>query len=347
VLISAVAVALGVTAAGVASSHGSTAGAAKLKVVLIENQQPGDKGSIDEHIDGMNRGAKAFGWDTPKNVYVSDPGQYEPTLRKFAQAGYDLIITTFPPTTKATINVAKEFPKVRFVNSNGEFVPASTIPSNMQEYFGKDAEGTFLAGALAAMMSKTGTIAFMTGPVVDVDLRWESGVLQGALHVNPKIKFRDAFADSYSDPANGKDLALRLYKSGVDVIATAAAGTDLGIHQAAETDPSKYHTVSLDTLDIKAVAPHAGLAAIACRYDNWVYKMMSDVTHNKFKGGVSYLGLNEGGWSIVQWGSSVPAKYRAKIDALRKQIASGQVKVVATFPQDKQLLAKLKKKLGA
>lgn len=336
-----------VSVAGCAAGDpGADSGDEGLKVVVVENQPPGDKGSIDMIISGAHRGADELGWESAEDAYVSDPSQVDATLRKFADAGYDLIVTTFPPMTQPTIDVANAYPDVHFVNVGGEFVPEDQIPENMAMYNGLEGQGSFLAGALAAKMSKTGKIAMMTGPTVDINLRWESGLVQGALWANPDIEYGLTVTKSYSDPVDGKSLAENVFSSGVDVILTASAGTDLGIHEAAESDPQNRHTITLDSQDIKSVAPNAGLAAITVRYDNWVYKAMQSVTDDAFVTGYVYVSLADDAWTISQWGDGVPANIQGEIEDLKDQIVAGDVEVVATWPDDKDKLAELKKEHG-
>lgn len=342
------ALAMGGTLVACGDDTGSSdAAGGDLKAVLVTNQPSGDKGSIDLMIAGLEDGAEKLGWSAAENVYVSDVGQFETTLRKYADADFDLIFTAFPPLTQATITVAEEYPDVKFVNLGGEFVDEADIPENMGLYSALEAQGSFLAGALAAKMTETGKVGFLAGPTVDINLRWMSGAIQGAVYVNPDIEWVDAETKSYADPANGKDVALRLFESGVDVIMTAAAGTDLGIHEAAESNPDDWHTITLDSRDIKSVAPNAGLAAITVRYDNWVYEAMERVTEGSFKGGYTYISLAEGGWSIEQWGDGVPADVRAEIEALHDKIVEGEVDVVATWPEDKEKLNELRAQVGS
>jgi basic membrane protein A and related proteins len=321
--------ALFVAGCGSASGGTSSAPAANgggLKAVVVENQESGDKGPVDSTLAGLTRGASALGYQV-SDVYVADPSQFEPTLRKFASEGYNLIITTFPPLTQPSINVAKQFPNTYFMSSNGQPTPDSQIPPNMQIVFGKDQQGTFLAGALAAMMTKTNKVAMISGPIIDVQLRWLSGFYQGALSVNPKICVSDAATSSYQDPVGGKELGLRFFQSGIDVIGVSAAGSDLGVHQAAESNPNRWHTITEDALSITDVAPNAGLAAIVNRYDNWVYLAMQEVKDHTWKHGTVYLSLGDGSWSLLQWGHSVPQDIQDKVTAMSKQIVSGSLTV--------------------
>jgi basic membrane protein A len=324
-----------------ACGGGSPAASTKLKAVLIENQQPGDKGAIDLHITGLTLGAKDLGYDV-KNVYVADVAQFEPTLRQFAALNYNLIITTFPPMNQATINVAKDYPNVHFVNTDGPDLTSSQIPSNMQVLDAADGQGTFLAGALAGLMTKTNKIGFFSGPENGVIDRWESGYIQGALAVNPAIKEVAAYVDSYSDPVQGKEAALRLYNSGVDVIGLAGSGSDLGVDQAAESNPSTWHVVTMDGLTITGGAPHSGYAAITSRFDNWVYGAMKAVKAGTFAGGPVYLGLKDGAWTITEWNTAtVPQNMQSKVEALQQQIISGQIVVngAAALPTLKKQVA--------
>ena len=82
----------------------------------------------------------------------------ETTLRNYANKSYDLIIAQGFEWGNPAVKVGKDYPNTKFVVFTG--LANST---NVASIFPKQQEGTYLLGALAAMMTKTGVIGFVGG----------------------------------------------------------------------------------------------------------------------------------------------------------------------------------------
>ncbi len=102
------------------------------------------------------------------NISVHD---IESTLRKCAEDGYDLIIAHGFQWGDPAVKVGKDYPDTKFVVFTG-----LVSSDNVASIFPMQQEGTFLLGALAAMMSKTGTIAYVGGDQLDNFLSTENKV---------------------------------------------------------------------------------------------------------------------------------------------------------------------------
>src|SRR5699024_5511227 len=90
----------------------------------------------------------------------------------------------------------------------------------------------YIAGAIAATASKSGKIGFIAGPEDPTINAAVNGYIKGAKDTDPNTSIERALADSYEDPAGGKDIAMTMLNRDVDVITTAAAKTQLGVIDA-------------------------------------------------------------------------------------------------------------------
>lgn len=207
------------------------------KVMLIGNQRFGDQGPMDAFSAGLDKCAADFGFEISKLESI-DPAGYEDDIRAVASEGYDLILTTFPPMTPAQITVAKEFPDQKF-RAIYQFVnmpdaaEADILPNvSSTEYQGQTVG--YVLGVVAGSLSKSGKLGVVAGsddPTVNsIANAWG----QGALSVNPDISVEYGVAGSYEDPAKGKEIGLAMASRGVDVIATQAARTQLGVIEASK-----------------------------------------------------------------------------------------------------------------
>ncbi|MBO9521359.1 MAG: BMP family ABC transporter substrate-binding protein [Nocardioidaceae bacterium] len=295
-----------------------------LKAVLIVNQKPGDGGPIDLMISALNEGKKTYGYAEVKDAYVADPSQAEQAIRQFANNGYDLIMTTFSPSQQATGKVAEESPKVKFVNILGD--PAFKNPENMASFFTDDVKGGYLMGVLAGMKTKTGKVAFMCGPRYALSDRVLAGMIQGARSVNPSVQVKDAYTESYDDAAGGKQIADFLYDSGVDVIASMAAGAEAGIRDAAEEDPGSRQVITSNAapapgspeskIVLGSISP--GLAASITN----ALKLVADGT---FQGGEYLVPIKDGSYLMGGLAASVSAEEKARLDTALADLGADKI----------------------
>ena len=91
--------------------------------------------------------------DFRDNVSIAN---IESTLRPYADMGYDLIIAQGYEWGEPAVKVGLDYPNTKFVVFTG-----LSNSSNVASIYPMQQEATYLLGALAAMMSKTGTIGFI------------------------------------------------------------------------------------------------------------------------------------------------------------------------------------------
>ena len=144
--------------------------------------------------------------------------------------------------------VAPEYPDVKFIwidNATAEPV------ENVLNITYAQNEGSFLAGYVAAEMSKTGVIGAVGGEDSATINDFIVGYQQGAAYANPDIKVELQFANTYDDPAVGKDCALALHDKGADVIFQIASKIGDGVFQAAQE--AGFYAIGVDS-DQKYIA---------------------------------------------------------------------------------------------
>ena len=123
----------------------------------------------------------------------------EETLRDYAKAGYDLIISHGFEWGKPAVNVGKDYPSTKFVIFTG-----LVNSSNVASIYPMQQEGTYVLGALAATMSKTGIIGFVGGERYPNLINIYEGYKQGAQDVNPAVKILVTYLDDWDNSTKGK-----------------------------------------------------------------------------------------------------------------------------------------------
>src|SRR5690606_9627046 len=106
----------------------------------------------------------------------------------------DLLIAHGGQNTDAALAVAKEFPDIRLVITQG-----AVTASNLSSYDVRQEESAWLAGAYAALMTKTGVVAHQSGIRVPPGLRARASYAAGVKHANPEVKLLTNFSGNQDD----------------------------------------------------------------------------------------------------------------------------------------------------
>ncbi len=252
---------------------------------------------------------------------IANETQREQAVRRMAERGASPVISVGFSQASAIEKVSKEFPKQQFA-----IIDMVVNQPNVQSVVFKEHEGSFLAGVMAAMASKTGKLGFVGGMDIPLIRKFQCGYEQGAKYVNPKAEVFANMAGTtgaaWNDPARGGELAKAQFAKGVDVVFAAAGGTGTGVYQAAK-DAGKY-AIGVDS-NQNHLQPGTMLTSMVKRVDTAVLNVAKG-----HKPGVTVLGLKEGGVDVAmdKYNEKLvtPEMHKA-VDAARQAIISGKVKV--------------------
>ena len=204
-----------VAAVAVASNVPVAKGADKLKVGFIYLGPVGDYGWTYQHEVGRQGLMKALG-DKIETTYlenVSEGPDSERSIEQLARAGHKLIFTTSFGYMEPTLKVAKRYPKVNFEHATGY-----KRDKNVATYSGRFYEGRYIQGQIAAKMSKSGVLGYIGSfPIPEVVSGINSTML-GAQSINPNIKVKIIWVNTWFDPGKEADAAKALLDQGADVI---------------------------------------------------------------------------------------------------------------------------------
>jgi simple sugar transport system substrate-binding protein len=200
--------------AGAASIYGAQA-AEKLKVGFIYIGPIGDLGWTYQHDLARLAMIKEFG-DKVETTYlenVSEGPDSERSIEQLARAGNKLIFTTSFGYMEPTLKVAKRHPNVHFEHATGY-----KRDKNMSTYSGKFYEGRYIQGVIAGKMSKSGTLGYIGSFPIPEVISGINATILGAQTVNPNIKVKIIWANTWFDPGKEADAAKALIDQGADVI---------------------------------------------------------------------------------------------------------------------------------
>jgi basic membrane lipoprotein Med (substrate-binding protein (PBP1-ABC) superfamily) len=174
--------------------------------------------------EGMLRAVEDFGLES---TFIETQAQtdYSTNIGTCLDEGYDAIVTVGFLIADATLTAAQENPNVLFIGVD-QFV-ADGPPNYVGIQFREDQAG-FLVGAMAALMTETGTIAGVYGIDIPPVVKFRNGYEQGARFINPDINLLGVYIDSFTAPDRGAAAAEQFIGQGADVIFGAGGPTGSG-----------------------------------------------------------------------------------------------------------------------
>ncbi|WP_224366751.1 BMP family lipoprotein [Hyalangium versicolor] len=278
----------------------------------------------------------------PLVIQSKSPEDYEPNLQLLVEQGSDLTIGNGFLLESAVEAVAQKNTGSKFLLVDSILLDKDgkpyTLP-NVRTVTFKENEGSFLVGALAGLVSKSGKIGFVGGMEVPIIKRFEAGFRAGVRSTNPKAEktLAAVYTGSFDNVAAGKQVAQDLLKKGVDIIFQAAGADGLGVIQAvkeAKAAGKTVYVIGVDS-DQSHVAPEVVLTSMLKHVDLAIYNACRDLAEGKFSAGDQVLGLKDGGVGYAEIRVDFPGKAEAlqKVEALRQRISSGELKVPATLEE--------------
>lgn len=305
-------------------SAAAAACAAPLEVALVIGDTLGDKSFYDSSNAGLEKAQRELEVRGRVLECRGDPGAYLPSLRRAARNA-DLVFVVGFELEEAFEEVVPRFPETDFVriDMSGDVAHASYVDF-------KENEGAFLAGALAGLMTRTGTIGAVCGEDVPVIRNFLAGYRQGAGYVDSDIEILVAFVDSWADPAGGRETALSLHSRGADVIFQIAGGSGEGVIRAARE--GGFRAIGVDAPQ-EWLAPDHVLGSMVKRCDVAVYDLIKARLDGSYKAGHTYsLGFREGGVGLSwtpEMKRNVPEDLQERLRGIEQQLIDGEIAVDA------------------
>jgi basic membrane protein A len=188
-----------------------------------------------------------------KYIETQDPADYADNIQQFIDGGFTVIVSVGFALGEATATAARENPDIIFIGID-QF-QGETIPNLTGLIFHEDQSG-FLAGALAAQLTKTNKIAAVLGTdLVPPVVAFKEGYELGAKYINPDIEVVSTYHPggldrAFVDPEWGASTARQALDQGADIIFGAGGSTGNGALQevAAEAETgAEVYCIGVDT----------------------------------------------------------------------------------------------------
>ncbi|MCK8483925.1 BMP family ABC transporter substrate-binding protein [Aliiroseovarius sp. S2029] len=267
---------------------------------------------------------------------------YDANINSLIEGDCDIIITVGFLLGDATAKAAKGNPDQPF--SIVDFAYDPPIPNVLGQVYATD-QAAFLAGYLAAGMTKTkilGTFGGINIPPVTIFM---DGFVKGVNHWNETkgdsvvvlgwdLETREGlFTNNFDNLDDGRAYAQNLYDEGADIVLPVAGPVGLGSATLADelgVDKLKIIGVDADLYFTDTERQHVYLTSITKRMDATVTRVIEDTMKGAFSGGVLVGTLENGGVDLAPFhdmGSAVSDGLKAELDALRAGIIDGSILV--------------------
>jgi simple sugar transport system substrate-binding protein len=185
------------------------------KIGFIYIGPPGDHGWTYMHDQGRQYMESQLG-DAVSSTYIENVPENADAvraIRKLAASGHDLIFTTSFNYMDQTLEVAKEFPDVKFEHATG-YMRADNVATYGARFY----EGRTISGHIAGHLTKTNTIGYIASFPIPEVVRGINAFYLAASKVNPDIKIKIIWAFTWYDPGKEADAAKTLINQGADIL---------------------------------------------------------------------------------------------------------------------------------
>lgn len=304
-----------------ASLPGLVHAASPLKVGILIPGSKTDKGWMESGYDGLVASEKKYGAKIKvqmiENINYADMDQ---ALTNLA-AHNDLVIGVGGQTQASVYKIAKRFPAVKFSIVGGN--EAQPMP-NIAAYDVKQAEIAFVAGAAAAMLSKTGAVSYVGGLEIPSIVNAGKEFGMGAKYINPKIKYFESYTGDFDDVAKAKEATLAAIAQGADIHYHILNLGLRGMEQAAKEKGT--HIIGSYTDRCGTNPLYVGYSVTGVGFQ--VEYAIDHAIKGTWKSGYLPFGLKMGPQSSDMIICNATAAQKAKIKEIEKDILSGKIKVL-------------------
>ena len=284
------------------------------KIGFIYIGPPGDHGWTYQHNEGRKAIVDELGFKTTYIEGVPENADAVRAIRKLASSGHDLIFTTSFNYMDQTLEVAKDFPNVKFEHATGY-----KRTDNVSTYSARFYEGRTIIGHIAGKETKSNIVGYIASFPIPEVIRGINAFYLAASKVNPDIQLKIIWAFTWYDPGKEADAAQTLINQGADII---VQHTDTYAPcQVAERNGVKAFGQASDQ---EAFCPNAHLTSIIDDWSSYYVARANAVADGTWDSQDTWWGLDKGIVKMSRYRNMSPdTKYEAI--QLQNDLTSGAV----------------------
>jgi basic membrane protein A and related proteins len=306
-----------------------------LRIGLITDQGGvNDKSFHQSAWAGLERARVELGVQTGF-LESLQPTEYDRKIDAMVAEGYNAVVTVGYLFGDATARKAKEYPTMHFAivdyaypsGPGGEDTYRTGL-KNVTSLMFRDDQIGFLAGVVAAGISKSGTVCSVAGMDIAPVQQNVTGYQNGAHWMNPGVKTLNVYVQSFTDAAKGKAAGLSMIGLGCDVVYGVGGGTGNGGLLAAKEKGLPAIGVDLDQYLSYPEVRDALVTSAMKNIDVAVYAYVKALAAGQAPAGIMLADLANDGVGLASyhdWDGKVPQAVKDRVAEAIRGLKDGRV----------------------
>ena len=296
--------------------------AAPLMIGVLIPGSKSDKGWMESGYDGMRAAEKRHG-DKIKVSFIENVKFADMEQALVALATKNALVIGVGGQTEASVRkVAKRFPKVKFSVVGGN---RGTQDDNVSQYDVRQAEIAYVAGAAAAMLSKSGAISYVGGLEIPAIVNAGKEFGNGARSIKPDIKYNESYTGDFDDVAKSKEATLAAISQGADIHYHILNLGLRGMEQAAREKGTHIIGSYTDRCGTNPLYVAYTITGVGFQVEYAIDQFVAGTWHAEFK--PFGLAMGPKASDIAICSGSTP-EMLARLNEIKKSILAGTIKVL-------------------
>jgi len=245
-------------------------------------------------------------------------------MREYIDDGANIIFTHGGQFLNQTIELANEFPDLYFIaEADAEIADA---PDNVWVIVRNMEIGAYGGGAVAAQMTDTGKIGYITGLTLPFTYAEAHAIEQAITDLGLDVEVIPVWVGDFNDPSKARELADALIADDVDVIVTSLNLGTLGVLEAAKSADTDVQVIAKYT-DKSEFSPDHYVTSMLYDFAGPLTDIVSNIESGQ-SGGMYQLGFDTGIGLQLPLQNTGDDDLNASIEALLAEMEAGNVQVV-------------------
>ena len=277
----------------------------------------GESGWTFEHDRGRAMVEERFGNQVDIEYFelIAEGEQGTAKMYELAKAGFDMIFATSYGYMNGMVEVAFQYPDIKFEHATG-FVRTP----NMSTYNARFYEGRVSQGILAGHMTKTNKIGYIASFPIPEVIRGINAAFLAALSVNPDVEFDIVWANTWYNPELEENLARQLIANGADIL-IQHTDTEFPMEVAEELGKFAFGQAS----DMRRYGPNASLSATINHWGPYYVSRVEALLNGTWESQDVWGGLDANMIEIGVYSDSIPLRYQKQARNAVARIRSGNL----------------------
>ena len=300
------------------------------KIALVTPASRTNLGWDQQAADGIEAAAEELGIE----ALVQENGGYDditPILQDLKDDGAGLIVchaSTGYPTNCADFAATENVPVVVVED------PKAVVPNLVSDLETQAQEPAYLAGALAGLTTKTGTVGVVVSGEPPTWNFMTVGFAEGlkATNGSARLVYSVIGEGAYDDSAGAKRVTEQQLAAGADVIFGMGDGASFGMIEAVREHNKANPDAGARFIDVigdkRKDYKDVLLTSVVFDFTGTYVQMVKDLEAGTF-GKVYTLNVQNKGVRLLELPDNVPQETKDKLTAVEADIVAGKIKVSA------------------